>query len=76
MAATVVLSDQPWIRDAVVIENISDHGARIRGHRALQVHDHLVLTAAIADLQVFSEVVYCHGLGNNQYAVGLKFISV
>ncbi|HLQ13408.1 MAG TPA: PilZ domain-containing protein [Steroidobacteraceae bacterium] len=74
ISATVSQPDKPEARDLVVIENISSHGARILCHRPLRVHDHLALAAALGDIRVSSEVVYCQELGERQYAVGLKFI--
>jgi len=73
IAARVHTSGVPLIVEAVMVENISSRGARIRTRRAWQAHDQLVLTGMLGDFRVDAEVVYCQHLGSDECAIGLKF---
>ena len=73
VAARVHSSGVPLIIDTVWIENVSSHGARIRGQRAWQPHDRMVLTAVFGDFQIDARVIYCQRLAADDCAIGLKF---
>jgi len=72
-AARVHSSGAPLVVDIVWIENISSHGARIRGQRAWKPQDHVVLTRLLGDVRVGAKVIYCQRLGVSECAIGLKF---
>ena len=63
----------PVFSEAVSIENISGHGARVITHRSWQLHDHAVFIALTDDFHTDAEVVYCHRLRVSTYVVGLRF---
>ena len=73
VAATIHTATAPLVVEHVWIQNISNHGARIRSHRIWQARDHLVLTSVLGDLHTEAEVVYCERLAADECAVGLKF---
>ena len=63
----------PPVVEIVWIENISSHGARIRGQRAWKPQERMVLTRLPGDFQVDAKVIYCQRLGIRECAIGLKF---
>jgi hypothetical protein len=60
----------------VTIRNISVHGAQVTCERFWEVHDRVSLGETVGDHHLDAEVVYCHPLPGNRYAVGLKFSTV
>ena len=59
--------------ERVMIRNLSSHGARVISGRPWRQHDHVNLAETVGDYHLDAEVVYCEGLPDHRYAVGLKF---
>jgi|HubBroStandDraft_1064217.scaffolds.fasta_scaffold100712_3 hypothetical protein len=60
----------------VTIRNISVHGAQVSCERPWAVHGRVSLGETVGDHHLDAEVVYCHPISGNRYAVGLKFATV
>jgi PilZ domain len=60
----------------VTIRNISVHGAQVTCQQPWEVHQRVSLGETVGDHHLDAEVVYCHPLADNRYAVGLKFATV
>jgi hypothetical protein len=61
------------ICSSVTIKNISGQGARVITDRSWKAHQYVHLAEPGGERYLNCEVIYCQTLGNNQYAVGLKF---
>jgi hypothetical protein len=62
--------------ERVSIMNISGHGARVISTHHWQVQERVLLAETVGEQHLDAQVVYCQRLAENQYALGLKFISV
>jgi hypothetical protein len=60
----------------VTIRNISVHGAQVTCERPWTVRERVSLGETVGDHHLDAEVVYCHPISGNRYAVGLKFATV
>jgi hypothetical protein len=59
----------------VAIMNISGHGARVISSRHWRAQERVLLAETVGEQHLDAQVVYCQRLGENQYALGLKFTS-
>lgn len=63
-------SDQ---REKAMIDNISEHGARIFASTPWRLGEQVEVTPATGEASLKAEVVYCQKQGNDKFVVGLKF---
>lgn len=73
MSARLVGGEARYEAEKVSIENISLHGARVRTHRELRPHEHVILAGSGGEFYADAEVVYCERVREGLCAVGLKF---
>lgn len=73
-AAAISLPDQWSDVEIVLIENISNQGARIVAPRHRESGDRLVIyTQGSLTKSIAARVVYCHPLRDGHFAIGCKF---
>lgn len=63
----------PLSSEAVMITDISSHGARVITRRNWQPHERAILRGFTGDFRLDSEVIYCLRQGEDAYVIGLKF---
>ena len=61
------------ICSSVTIKNISAQGARVISDRSWTAHQYVHLAEPGGEQYLNCEVIYCQGLKDGQYAVGLMF---
>ena len=54
-------------------QNVSSHGVRVLSRRPLQPQEQVVATTADGEVRMQARVVYCQGLPDGHFAVGLQF---
>lgn len=60
-------------REKAMIENISEHGARVFASTPWRLGEQVEVTPATGEAPLKAEVVYCQKQGNDEFVVGLKF---
>jgi hypothetical protein len=65
--------DEPLLRETVVFENISEHGARLITRRHWPAGKRVIVTDALVSFRTNAHVVYCARQSSRRFAVGLKF---
>jgi len=61
------------IVEPVVVENISQHGARVVTGRACSVNERVIVSDLIGGIRLEARVVYCQSLLDGRCAIGLHF---
>lgn len=59
--------------EKTITQNVSSHGVRVLTSRPLQPQERLVATTADGEIRMHARVVYCQGLPDGHFAVGLQF---
>jgi hypothetical protein len=65
--------EEPLISETVILENISEHGARLITHRSWPAGKRVIISDALVSFRTGAEVVYCARQSSQRFAVGLKF---
>lgn len=68
------LSDGPALRDRASTENVSAHGARLFMKQRLKPGQGVVLVSPTEGVGCQAQIVYCHRISENKFAVGLELI--
>ena len=71
----VSLVDSPEEKERTLTENVSARGARVLMQRKLQPLQPAVVTSPNEGVWASANVVYCQRVGENSFAIGLKFSS-
>ena len=73
VSARLEIPGERAVVEPVVVENISQHGARIVAGRACGVNEHVVVSDLIGGIRLEARVVYCQPLVDGRCAMGLHF---
>ena len=73
VSARLEIPGEPRIVEPVVIENISQHGARVVTGRPCNVNVRVIVSDLIGGIRVEARVVYCQNLLDGRCAIGLHF---
>lgn len=76
LAAQLQTANGIGLLDAVVIANLSEHGARILSSRQWPASEHVVVSdgTGLSGFRATGRVIYCEALAAGQFALGLQFI--
>jgi hypothetical protein len=74
-AAILEAAEEPLVKETVVLENISEHGARIITRRRWPAGKRVVVSDSVVNFRTKAEVVYCAPHSPRRFAVGLRFSS-
>lgn len=74
-AAILEAAEEPLVKETVVLENISEHGARIITRRRWPAGKRVVVSDSLVSFRARAEVVYCAPQSPRRFAVGLRFNS-
>ena len=73
VSARLEIPGEQDIVEPVIIENISQHGARVLTDRACNVNLRVIVSDLIGTIRVEARVVYCQSLLDGRCAIGLHF---
>ncbi|MGH8264022.1 MAG: PilZ domain-containing protein [Steroidobacterales bacterium] len=73
VSARLEIPGEHKIVEPVIIENISQHGARVVTGRACDVNVRVIVSDLIGSIRVEARVVYCQSLHDGRCAIGLHF---
>ena len=73
VSARLEIPGEPKVVEPVVIENISQHGARVVTGRACDVNLRVIVSDLVGGIRVEARVVYCQSLVDGRCAIGLHF---
>jgi hypothetical protein len=65
--------EEPLLRETVIFENISEHGARLITRRLWPPGKRVIISDALVNFRTTAEVVYCARHSSRRFAVGVKF---
>jgi hypothetical protein len=69
----LISTDEPFIREITVTENVSRYGARVITKRWWRPNTGVTLRLLLKDLPYSARIAYCHPLGKDVFAVGMQF---
>ncbi|HEU0047474.1 MAG TPA: PilZ domain-containing protein [Nitrososphaera sp.] len=72
VSVEVCMGDEPKLRERMLTENVSAHGARIFMERKLQTGQQVLLSLPKEGLQSQARIVYCQRVSEKRFAVGLE----
>lgn len=71
--ASLETAEEPVISETVVLENISEHGARVITRRGWPAGKRVIIRDQLVNFRAAAEVVYCAPHSPQRFAVGVKF---
>lgn len=71
--ASLETAEEPVISETVVLENISEHGARFITRRGWPTGKRVIIRDRLVNYRTAAEVVYCAPHSPRRFAVGVKF---
>ena len=72
VSVEVCMADEPKLRERMLTENVSGHGARIFMERKLQTGQQVLVSLPKEGLQSQARIVYCQRVSEKRFAVGLE----
>ncbi len=69
----LLMPRNPGDGEKTVTQNVSSRGVRVLTRRPLPPQEQLVATTADGEVRMQARVVYCQGLPDGRFAVGLQF---
>jgi hypothetical protein len=69
----LISTDEPFIKEITVTENVSRYGARVVTKRWWRPDTGVTLKLLLEDLPYSARIAYCHPLGEDAFAVGMQF---
>ena len=72
MSVEVCMEDEPKLKERMLTENVSAHGARIFMERKLQTGQQVLVSLPKEGLQSQARIVYCQRVSEKRFAVGLE----
>jgi hypothetical protein len=71
--AILEAAEEPAVKETVILENISEHGARMITRRRWQAGERVVVSDSLVNFRTRALVVYCAPQSPRRFAVGLRF---
>jgi hypothetical protein len=68
----VCLQDEPYLRERILTENVSAHGARALVERKLPPGQQVLVRSPKEGVRSEARVVYCERLPEGRFAIGLE----
>jgi hypothetical protein len=75
MTLEVCPQDEPYLREKILTENVSAHGARVFVERKLPPGQQVLVRSPKEGVRSEARVVYCERLPEGRFAVGLELSS-
>ena len=72
MSVEVCMEDEPKLKERMLTENVSAHGARVFMERKLQTGQQVLVSLPKEGLQSQARIVYCQRVSEKRFAVGLE----
>jgi len=72
MSVEVCMEDEPKLKERMLTENVSAHGARVFMERKLRAGQQVLVSLPKEGLQSQARIVYCQRVSEKRFAVGLE----
>jgi hypothetical protein len=72
MTLEVCPQDEPYLREKILTENVSAHGARVFVERRLPPGQQVLVRSPKEGVRSEARVVYCERLPEGRFAIGLE----
>jgi hypothetical protein len=72
MTLEVCPQDEPYLREKILTENVSAHGARVVVERKLPLGQQVLVKSSKEGVRSEARVVYCERLPEGRFAIGLE----
>ena len=69
----IISTDEPFIQEITVTENVSRYGARVVTKRWWRPNAGVTVKLLVEDLPYSARIAYCHPLRDDAFAVGMQF---
>jgi len=72
LSVEVCLQDETKLKERILTENVSAHGARVFTRRRLQPGQQVLVSSPKEGLRSQARIVYCQRVSESSFAVGLE----
>jgi len=72
VSVEVCLQDEPKLKERMLTENVSAHGARVFMERKLQPGQQVLVSSPKEGVRSQARIVYCQRVSEKRFAVGLE----
>ena len=72
VSVEVCMADEPKLRERMLTENVSAHGARVLMEQKFQPGQRVLVNSAKEGMRLQARFIYCQRVSEGRFAVGLE----